>query len=136
MKKYPHGFWEDGENKYSVDELFELVKGREPKNISIRKIIAKNKDLETKEGNFFDNIENPSKEFKNRAEKSDENYPILLSKEGWIIDGSHRVAKLKWLGRRKISAHIISKDDLEKSFVKLDESIVFHFESWKKITHT
>jgi len=136
MKKYPHGFWEDGKNKYSVDELFKLVKGREPKNISIRKIIDKNKVLETKEGNFFDNIENPSKEFKNRAEKSDENYPILLSKEGWIIDGSHRIAKLKWLGKRKISAHIISKDDLEKSIVKLDESIVFYFESWKKITHT
>lgn len=136
MKKYPHGFWEDGKNKYSVDELFEIVRGREPKNISIRKIIDKNKALETKEGNFFDNIENPSKEFKNRAEKSDENYPILLSKEGWIIDGSHRIAKLKWLGKRKISAHIISKDDLEKSIVKLDESIVFYFESWKKITHT
>jgi len=134
VKKYPHGFYEDGKNKYSVDELFDIVRGREPKNISIRKIIEKNKDLETKEGNFFDNIENPSKEFKGRAEKSDENYPILLSREGWIIDGSHRVAKLKWLGRRKISAHILSKKDLETAIVNIDESIIFGFEMWKKLT--
>lgn len=134
MKKYPHGFYEDGKNKYSVDQLFDIVGERKPKNISIRKIIEKNKDLETKEGNFFDNIENPSKEFKGRAEKSDENYPILLSKEGWIIDGSHRVAKLKWLGRRKILAHILSKKDLETAIVNIDESIIFGFEMWKKLT--
>lgn len=135
MEKYPHGFWEDGKNKYSVDSLFRVVQDREPTLVSTKKIIGKNKDLETKEGNFFDNIENPSKEFEKRSEKSDEKYPILISKEGWIIDGAHRVAKLKWLGIRKILAHIISKDDLEKSIVKLDESIVLYFESWKKFLY-
>jgi len=134
MEKYPHGFYEDGKNKYSIDKLFDVVKGREPKNISIRKIMDKNKDLETKEGNFFDNIENPPKEFEKRLEKSDENYPILLSREGWIIDGSHRVAKLKWLGRREISAHILSKKDLETAIVNIHESIILKFEMWKKIT--
>ena len=46
-------------------------------------------------------------------------YPILVSEEGWIIDGSHRVAKLKWEGKKYIKAHIISKADLE--LAKIDD---------------
>lgn len=133
MKKYPHGFWEDGKNKYSVDELFKLVKGREPKNISIRKIIDKNKDLETKEGNFLENLEDPTTNFRKRVKKSNTSYPILLSERGWIIDGSHRVAKLKWQGRRKILAHIISEEDLKNASLDINESLILKFELWKKI---
>ncbi|NBP56239.1 hypothetical protein EBU71_06845, partial [bacterium] len=66
MKKYPHGFWEDGNSKYSVDLLFKSVEDREPSVVSIDGIIKKNKDLGTKEGNFYENIENPNRKFKKR----------------------------------------------------------------------
>jgi hypothetical protein len=133
MKSYPHGFWEDGEGKYSVDSLFRVVQDREPSFVSIKKIIDKNKDLETKEGNFLKNLENPTIRFTKRVGKSNTSYPILLSEEGWIIDGSHRVAKLKWQGRRKILAHIIREEDLKSARVDINESLILKFELWKKI---
>jgi hypothetical protein len=133
MKKYTHGFWEDGKNKYSVDELFEIVSGRDPEEVSIKKIIGKNKDLETKEGNFLENLEDPTTSFRKRVEKSDTSYPILLSDQGWIIDGSHRVAKLKWQGKMKILAHIISEEDLKNVRLDINENFILKFELWKKI---
>jgi hypothetical protein len=133
VKRYPHGFWEDGNSKYSVDLLFESVEDREPSVVSIDGIIRKNKNLGTGEGNFYDNIENPNRKFKKRAQKTDTTYPVLLSREGWIIDGSHRIAKLKWMGETQVKAHILSRSDLKGAEVSLDEGLVLSFSDWKNI---
>ena len=108
------GVWGDEDNNYSIDRLVKLVKDREPTTMSIDKIINKNYDLETKEGNFKDNIEKPTKLFKQRAMEANTEYPVMISEEGWIIDGSHRIAKQKWDGIKKVKVHIISKEDLKK----------------------
>lgn len=107
------GVWSDDNNNYSVDKLVKLVSDRKPVKVSINQIIEKNIDLDTKEGNFYTNIIEPTELFKKRAMKSNTIYPIMISEEGWIIDGSHRVAKQKWMGKKYIKAHIITKQDLE-----------------------
>jgi hypothetical protein len=109
------GVWGDENDNYSIDKLVKLVKGRKPEEMNIDNIIDKNKDLETKEGNFYDNIIEPTELFKKRTMKSNTDYPIMVSREGWIIDGSHRVAKQKWEGKDKIKVHVISKKDLKRA---------------------
>ena len=108
------GVWGDEDNNYSIDKLVKLVKDRNPTTMLIDKIINKNSDLETKEGNFKDNIENPTKLFKQRTMKANTEYPVMVSEEGWIIDGSHRIAKQKWNDITKVKVHVISKEDLKK----------------------
>lgn len=76
-------------------------------DLNIEEIIRKNSPLETKEGNFVKQINNPSKQFKERSEQADLKFPILVSSDGWIIDGSHRVAKAYWLGNKTIKGRII-----------------------------
>ena len=117
------GVWGDEDNNYSIDKLVKLVKDRKPTTMSIDKIISKNSDLETKEGNFKDNIENPTKLFKKRTMNANTEYPVMVSEEGWIIDGSHRIAKQKWEGVDKVRVHVISKEDLEKSKITDPEEL-------------
>jgi hypothetical protein len=122
-ESFVSGIYGDGDKKYSIDKLVRLVSDRKPKNISIDKVIRKNKTLETAEGNFLENIKKPNKKFYERVMRASTKYPIMLSEEGWIIDGSHRVSKLKWEGEKYIKAHIISKADLKKTQIFDDEEL-------------
>lgn len=117
------GVWGDENNNYSINKLVKIVKDREPKEMNIDNIIEKNKDLETKEGNFYDNINEPTELFKKRTMKSNTDYPIMISTEGWIIDGSHRVAKQKWEGKNKIKVYVISKKDLKRAKIKDEDEL-------------
>ena len=117
------GVWGDENNNYSINKLVNLVKNRNPTELSIDSVIEKNSDLETKEGNFKDNIQNPTNLFYKRTMDANTQYPIMVSEEGWIVDGSHRVAKLKWEGKKYIKAHKISKSDLEKAKITDEEEL-------------
>ena len=55
--------------------------------------------------------------------KANTKYPIMISQEGWIIDGSHRVAKQKWQGKNKFKVHIISKKDLKLAKITDDDEL-------------
>lgn len=123
QESFVSGTYGDEDKKYSIDKLAKLVSNRKPKNIPIDKVIIKNKTLETAEGNFLENIKKPNKKFYERVMRANTKYPIMLSEEGWIIDGSHRVSKLKWEGKKYIKAHIISKADLEKTQIFDDEEL-------------
>jgi hypothetical protein len=123
QESFVSGTYGDEDKKYSIDKLVKLVSNRKPKNIPIDKVIIKNKTLETAEGNFLENIKKPNKKFYDRVMRANTKYPIMLSEEGWIIDGSHRVSKLKWEGEKYIKVHIISKDDLEKTQIFDDEEL-------------
>ena len=46
----------------------------------------------------------------NRVMEADLNYPIILSEEGLIFDGVHRLVKAKFLGHTEIYAVKFSKD--------------------------
>lgn len=122
-KQFVPGVWGDKDDNYSIDKLVKLVKDRKPTTMSIDEIIDKNVDLETKEGNFRDNIETPTKSFEKRTKKADTKYPVMISEDGWIIDGSHRIAKQKWEGIKNVKVHIISKEDLKKSKITDPEEL-------------
>lgn len=122
-ESFVSGTYGDEDKKYSIDKLVKLVSNRKPKNIPIDKVIRKNKTLETAEGNFLENIKKPNIKFYERVMRANTKYPIMLSEEGWIIDGSHRVSKLKWEGKTCIKAHIISKADLKKTQIFDDEEL-------------
>jgi len=130
MKKYPHGFWADGTRKFSVDALFKLVQDRVPTEVSLRRLIRANAETETREGNFGHLIQNPTPEFKSRVHQADPTYPILLSPTGWIVDGTHRVAKLHWQGATRVWAHILSDEDLHQAV--MERRSVLGFGDWKK----
>lgn len=117
------GIYGDEDKRYSIDRLVKLVSKRKPLELPINKVIRKNRTLETAEGGFLENIKNPNKKFRERAMRANVQYPIMLSEEGWIIDGAHRVSKLKWMGKDTIKVHIISKADLEKTKIVDDEEL-------------
>ena len=123
LEDFVSGIYGDEDKQYSIDRLVKLVSNRKPTEVPIDKVIEKNKTLETAEGNFLENIKNPNEKFKTRAMKANTQYPVMLSEEGWIIDGAHRVSKQKWEGKTIIKVHIISKADLEKTQIFDKEEI-------------
>ena len=120
------GIYSDGKNHYSIDKLVQAVKNRKPNDTPTHQVIRNNSDLGTKEGNFSDNINNPSDSFEERAKKADTQYPVMLHPDGWIIDGSHRVAKQHWAGAKTIKTHTISHEDLEKAKITNADEIPKH----------
>jgi hypothetical protein len=123
LENFVSGIYGDEDKQYSIDRLVKLVSNRKPTEVPIDKVIEKNKTLETAEGNFLENIKKPNEKFKARAMKADTQYPVMLSEEGWIIDGAHRVSKQKWEGKTIIKVHIISKADLEKTRITDEKEI-------------
>jgi hypothetical protein len=115
QENFVPGIYGDADKKYSINKLVQIVSKRSPVDVSIDKIIDKNKTLETAEGNFLHNIKKPNKAFYDRAMRANTQYPVMLSEEGWIVDGSHRVSKLKWAGHKNIKVHVITKDDLRQA---------------------
>jgi hypothetical protein len=107
------GIYGDAGEQYSINKLVEIVSQRKPTLVPIDKIIQKNKTLETAEGNFLENIKKPNKAFLDRAMRANTQYPVMLSAEGWIVDGSHRVSKLKWQGATHVKVHVITHADLK-----------------------
>ena len=123
LEGFVSGVYGDEDRKHSIDKLVKLVSSRKPSEVPIDKVIVKNKTLETAEGNFFENIKKPNKDFYDRAMRANTQYPVMLSEEGWIIDGAHRVSKQKWEGKKTIKVHIITKADLEKTQIFDDEEL-------------
>lgn len=109
------GIYSDGDNHYSIDKLVQAVSKRKPNDTPTHQVISNNSDLGTKEGNFSDNVNKPSASFEERAMRADTQHPVLLHPDGWIIDGSHRVAKQHWAGAKTIKTHTISHKDLENA---------------------
>ena len=64
--KFVPGVYGDGDHEYSVDRLVKFTKDLKPTKLNIADLIKINHDTETLEGNFGENIQNPSKEFSER----------------------------------------------------------------------
>jgi len=113
------GVYGDDAGEYSVNTLIKRTKDRTPEEIPVKNVITKNKELGTKEGNFADNVYNPNPDFKVRANKSNTQYPILTDKDGYIVDGSHRVAKTYWQNPESaIKAQQLSPADFDAAKIK------------------
>ena len=117
------GVFGDGTNNYSVDRLVQLTKERTPTKIPVLDLVQQNQDMMTLEGHFGSNLLNPSKEFAARVKRANTEFPILVHETGWIIDGSHRLAKLHMNGETYANVHIISDDDLQNAVISSDEEL-------------
>ena len=120
------GIYSDGIHHYSIDKLVQAVSERKPNDTPTHQVIRNNSGLGTKEGNFADNVNKPSKAFRERAMRADTQHPVMLHPDGWIIDGSHRVARQHWEGKETIKTHTISHEDLEKAKITDPKEIAKH----------
>lgn len=101
------GKYIDESGAHSIKWIIEKSKDIPVEEISVSSVLMFNRDTHTKEGNLEEQIRNPSEKFKERANRADLSYPILISVEGWIIDGAHRLAKAYWSGIKTIKAKTI-----------------------------
>jgi hypothetical protein len=106
------GTYADEGKVYPVRWISEQAKDIPVVDLDISKVVSDNASTETKEGNFAEQLKNPSKAFKERSERADMGFPILVSSDGWIIDGSHRLAKGYWLGNKTIKGRIVDLKSL------------------------
>lgn len=54
------------------------------------------------------------------VEQTDLKYPIILSKDGKVMDGMHRVVKALLLGKKEINA-VQFKEDISPNFTDVTE---------------
>lgn len=103
------GTYSDDHGSYDVAKIVDLVKkhGIPVKEKKISSILKKNRETETKEGNLGKLLERPNKRFLKRVRKANTRYPILLSTSGWIIDGTHRLAKLHMADKMHIKTQVV-----------------------------
>lgn len=112
------GKYSDGEREWNVSSIIEHAKDLPSVMMDVEELVRKNGPTGTKEGLFSDLVEKPNAAFRERCEKADLRYPILVDSDGWIIDGSHRLAKAKWAGRKQIMAKVVDPSQVEGSRAK------------------
>jgi hypothetical protein len=101
------GKYRDGDTEYRVSDIISYAADLPVTMMNVDRLISQNGETGTKEGLFSEQVKNPSREFRIRTERANMNFPIIVSPEGWIIDGSHRLAKAKWEGRTEIAAKVV-----------------------------
>ncbi len=98
----------DGFYAWDVDRLVELSREFETKEIAVESI------RELDESRWFDKNDPPTCrdliEHYRLIQEADLSYPIILSEEGRVMDGMHRVAKAVLEGRETIDAVQFDKD--------------------------
>lgn len=99
------------DHTWLVRDLIRAAESLPVHRMNVNELVAINRDTETKEGNWGSLIENPSEEFRKRVERADRSYPILVDVDGWIIDGSHRLAGAYWAGEETIPGKVMRPDD-------------------------
>lgn len=107
------GKYSDGEREWSISSVIRHAEGVEAVSLDVEELLEKNGETETKEGRLGDLVERPTKEFRERCERADLRYPILVDGDGWLIDGAHRLVKAKWEKREKIEAKRIDMSEVE-----------------------
>ena len=118
-KKRVGGVYKDDKGAYSVNSLIKRTAERTPETVPVKDVVAKNKDLGTKEGNFGDNLKSPTPEFKTRTDRANTQYPIMTDKDGYIVDGSHRAAKTSWQNPdSNIKVNKLSDDDFNAAKIR------------------
>ena len=101
------GKYRDENKEWSVSSIIKHAEDLPLVMMDVEDLVKTNRTTETKEGLFGDLIENPSAAFKERCNRADLSYPILVDAHGWLIDGAHRLTKAKWAGRSSIEAKVV-----------------------------
>jgi hypothetical protein len=125
-KEASDGEWhpvEDGkylteEHTWLVKDLIRAAESLPVHRMNVNELVDINRGTETKEGNWGSLIDNPSEEFRKRVERADRSYPILVDVDGWIIDGSHRLAGAYWAGEETVPGKVMRPDDFPDPLVQ------------------
>ena len=111
---------------YSVDMMFSYIMLNKPKftNIKVEELVEQlNYDgwgdpINNIKYSAIDVINNPSK-YKNeydRIKKADLNYPIIISSDGYVVDGIHRLSNAYLNNVKTIKAYKFN-DKIMKKFI-------------------
>lgn len=101
------GKYRDENREWSVSSIIRHAEDLPSIMMDVEDLVKKNRTTETKEGLFGDLIENHNAAFRERCDRADLSYPILVDVHGWLIDGAHRLTKAKWAGHSSIKAKVI-----------------------------
>jgi ParB-like chromosome segregation protein Spo0J len=96
---------------WDVDRLVELSQGLPVIDVELNKI----NDLDEQFKGKFPTYRSIAEHMK-LVEETDLKYPIILSKDGLVMDGMHRVIKALLLGHKTIKA-VQFKEDLKPDYV-------------------
>ena len=101
------GKYRDENREWSVSSIIRHAENLPSIMMDVEDLVKKNRTTETKEGLLGDLIENHNAAFRERCDRADLSYPILVDVHGWLIDGAHRLTKAKWAGHSSIKAKVI-----------------------------
>jgi len=107
MKLYNQRQEFNGEH-FKVGDLIEKSKEYPVEEVDIR-FLDKWYSLGLK--HEYTNLMDVAKAFK-RVNKSELKYPVIISNQGAVLDGKHRICKALILGRKKIKVVVIPEDDM------------------------
>jgi len=105
------GSYENIDGRWRVKDLIKAAEDLPVYDMYVDKLVAINSNTETSEGMFGELMENPSDQFTKRVEHADMKFPILVDHDGYIIDGSHRLANAKLAGDGCIEGKIMYPED-------------------------
>jgi hypothetical protein len=111
------GSFINDQGQHDVGTIVNLLKKNKVpvRNVPISRLLRKNSDTETREGNFGKMLSNPTPAFIKRTNKANTRYPILLDTKGWVIDGTHRLAKLAMKNARHARVQVVPRSILKQA---------------------
>ena len=103
LKKASHTATLPGGSKIDIEKLYGVVEGRTPTKVPLDFKFPTSKDRGFGEA---------------RLRAADTSYPIMYTADGHLVDGRHRVTKLRAAGATEGYGHLLSKDDIDKVRIK------------------
>ena len=89
----------DGKNIWAVKDLWRAAEGLTPKVVSVAKLVELNNDRHS-----WGKIDQKEMvQHVKRVMNADMSYPLILSPDGWIADGLHRLTRAMLEGHETIS---------------------------------
>lgn len=115
----------DGEHEYDVRKLWKIAKSIPIQTISASELSWILDEKKVWDDNFtprdiinLSDAEKKDNEHWIRIKNADVSYPILISADGWIIDGVHRFCKLLLSGNNMIRVRKFTKGLMTLAIVK------------------
>lgn len=110
------GTYGDETGEYSVSDIIRQTTGGggRTQRRKVKDLLGINADTQTKEGRLGDMVAAPNREFAARTAAADTRYPIHVTPQGWIVDGTHRLAKLAAAGERYANVKVVGDRTLRR----------------------
>lgn len=96
-------YFSDGELEWEVSTLIALTEGQEPVSISVDSLFFDVRRWICPPQRICDVTVEWIMEHAQRILDADLHYPIILTPDGEVADGMHRLAKARWMGMAEIN---------------------------------